>query len=186
MSSANVNLRTMRFDVVLRTFTDFFDREKIRFVVIGGLAIHAWRRSRNTQDIDFAVDLSQRETVVAFAESMGYKTHFLSDGYSNHEHSSSDWGRVDLMYVTGETAEKVFATATIKPIAGDIAAPVARPELLAAMKATAMKNAPRRVLVDAADVQFLMNVPGVDRDAIRDYFAQRGLLELFNALEKHS
>src|SRR5438477_1553111 len=98
MSSANVNLRTMRFDVVLRTFTSFFDREKIRYVVIGGLAIHAWGRSRNTQDVDFAVDLSKRDEVIQFIESLGYQTLFASDGYSNHQHPSNDWGRVDLMY----------------------------------------------------------------------------------------
>jgi len=175
----------VRFDVVLRTFSDFFEKEGIRFAVIGGLAIHAWGRSRSTQDVDFTIDAVNRSRVIAFAESVGYRTIFVSDGYSNHESPSPDWGRLDFMYVTGDTAERVFATASTKPLVGDIQAPVPRPELLAAMKATAMKNAPQRVLTDAGDVKFLLGLPGVDRDAIRAYFARQGLAELFDAIERH-
>jgi hypothetical protein len=153
----------MRFDAVLRTFTDFFESEGMRYAVIGGLAVHAWGLSRNTQDVDFAVDLSVREQLIAFIESLGYRTLHASEGYSNHEHPSPDFGRVDIMYVTGVTAEKLFSTTESKLIAGDIRAPVARPELLAAMKATAMRNAPDRIHGDAADVQFLLSIPGVDQ-----------------------
>src|SRR5262249_46708902 len=36
--------RTMQFDEVLRTFGEFFEREKIPYAVIGGLAMQAWGR----------------------------------------------------------------------------------------------------------------------------------------------
>lgn len=174
----------MQFDVVLRTFSDFFERENIRYALVGGLAVYIWGlHSRSTHDVDFALDLSSREKVVEFAESSGYETLYVSDGYSNHLASDSQLGRVDLMYLTAKTADVVFTTAEHRRF-GELELPVARPELLAAMKATAMKSRPARVLIDAADVQHLLSVPGVDREQIRNYFAEQGLLELFDAIER--
>ena len=53
------------------------------------------------------------------------------------------------------------------------------------MKALAMKNRPMRVLIDSPDVAFLLSLPETDRAAVRDYFAKQGLLELFDAIERH-
>ena len=64
--------------------------------------------------------------------------------------------------------------------------PVASPEHLAMMKAQAMKNFPHRALYEGEDVRILLQVPGIDRDAVRDYFDRHGLLELFCAIEKQS
>lgn len=176
----------MRFDGVLETIFGEFERESIRYVVIGGLAMQAWGYSRFTRDVDLAVDRNEQDRVVAFAESLGYETLHRSDGYSNHLHEDRDWGRVDFMYVDPETAARLFSAATIKSIVGEISAPVPSAEHLLAMKALAMKNSPQRVLVDSPDVQFLLRVPGIDRSSVRDYFARHGLLELFDAIDKSS
>ena len=174
----------MRFDEVLRTFARFFETEGIRYALIGGLAMQAWGRSRLTKDIDFAVDSSVRARLIAFAESLGYETLYVSDGYSNHVHTDEQWGRVDFMYLSGDTAEKIFAAAQAKTVVGDAAAPVASAEHLAMMKAVAMKNFPHRALFEGEDVRLLMNAPGVDRDAIRDYFERHGLLDLYDAIDR--
>jgi hypothetical protein len=52
------------------------------------------------------------------------------------------------------------------------------------MKALAMKNFPHRALFEGEDVRVLLDVPGVNREAVRDYFAQHGLLELFDVIDK--
>lgn len=174
----------MRFDEVLRTFARFFEREGIRYALIGGLAMQAWGRSRLTKDIDFAVDSSVRGRLIAFAESLGYETLYVSEGYSNHVHTDEQWGRVDFMYLSGDTAEKIFAAAQAKTVVGDEAAPVASAEHLAMMKAVAMKNFPHRALFEGEDVRLLMNAPGVDREAIRDYFERHGLLDLYDAIDR--
>src|SRR5438477_2406143 len=121
----------MRFDVVLRTFTDFFEREGIRYAVIGGLAMQAWGASRFTKDVDFVVERSDRERVIAFAESHGYETLHFNDAFSNHAHPELDFGRVDILYVDHTTAEKMFARSTVKPIVGDYNGPVPSPEHMA-------------------------------------------------------
>jgi hypothetical protein len=59
---------------------------------------------------------------------------------------------------------------------------VPKPEHLAAMKVHAMSNDPSRVFQDMADIQFLMKLPGVDREEIRRYFEDAGQLERFHEL----
>jgi hypothetical protein len=174
----------VQFDEVLKTFGEFFDRERIRYAVIGGLAVQAWGRSRLTKDVDFAVDVDARDQVIAFAESLGYETLHVSVAYSNHVSAEPRLGRVDFMYVSGPTAERVFAATVRKPIVTGVEAPVASAEHLAMMKAIAMKNFPHRALFEGEDVRVLLNAPGFDRQAVRDFYEQQGLLGLFDAIEK--
>jgi methylmalonyl-CoA mutase cobalamin-binding subunit len=47
-----------------------------------------------------------------------------------------------------------------------------------------MKNDPHRALYEGEDVRALLNVPGVDRHTVRDFFARHGLLELFDVIDK--
>lgn len=173
----------MQFDEVLRTFAGFFEREGIRYAIAGGLAIHAWGHSRTTQDIDFAVEGREQEKVIAFAESIGYRTLHVSDGYSNHEHPEETFGRVDLLYVYGVTAERLFDGAAHRLVAGKVEAPVPKPEHLIAMKVQAIKNAPRRVSIDVPDIEFLLKLPAVDREAVRDYFDRAGLLRIYDVIK---
>src|SRR5512138_1216557 len=100
----------MAVDEVLRTFARFFERENIRYAVIGGLALQAWGYSRFTRDVDIVVERSQRDRVVRFAESSGYETLHVSDGYSNHLRGDPQGGRIDFMYVDRSTAEKLFGS----------------------------------------------------------------------------
>ena len=53
------------------------------------------------------------------------------------------------------------------------------------MKAMAMKDRPPRVLIDSPDVAFLLSLPETNREQVRDYFARHGLLDLFDAIDRH-
>jgi hypothetical protein len=175
---------TMEFERVLRTFTGFFDREGIRYAIVGGLAVAAWGRKRSTKDADFAVDLENQQRVISFSESLGYETLHTASSFSNHLHPDPALGRVDFMYLQGATADRVLSATTTKEVRPGETARVASPEHLAMMKALAMKNFPHRALFEGEDVRVLLDVPGVNREAVRDYFAQHGLLELFDVIDK--
>lgn len=174
----------MKFDAVLRRFSGFFEGEMIRYALAGGLAVHAWGHSRFTHDIDFAVDGAYRTRVLAFTESLGYRTLHASAGYSNHEHPDEDFGILDLLYVYDDTADRLFAEASRRFVAGEVHAPVVKPEHLIAMKVQAIKNAPRRVSIDVPDIEFLLTLPGVDRTTVRDYFERAGLLRIYDVIAK--
>lgn len=173
----------MQFDAVLRTWTSWFEVERVAYALAGGNALRAWGHTRLTYDVDFVIHGKERERAIAFAESLGYETAHVSEGYSNHYHRDEAFGHVDLMYVYGATADQIFAGVVHRTLGG-FALPVVRPEHLIAMKVRAMKNSAMRVLIDAPDIAFLLSLPGLDRDRVREYFSQHGLLKIYDELEK--
>lgn len=173
----------MQFDEVLRTWKEFFDREGVRYALIGGLAMRAWGSARGTHDVDFVVDSAAQPRVIAFAEAQGFETVHVSSAYSNHQRGSDF---LDFMYVDPSTAEQIFARARERVAVGDLPLNVASPEHIAAMKAIAIKSAPRRAFRDMSDVGFLLRIPGVDRQFIRDYFERKGMLDVFDEIEKRT
>ena len=104
-------------------------------------------------------------------------------GCSNHLHADPALGRLDVIYVDEDTRGKIFAEARLATLAG-VTVVVPKPEHLAAMKIHAMKNDSSRAFQDMADIQFLMRLPGVDREQIRAYFYKSGQLKRFHELER--
>jgi hypothetical protein len=167
---------------VLATVAGFLQRQGCRYAVAGAFALHAYGLSRATFDLDFVTEDGAQEPLVRFLEALGYETLHRSEGYSNHVHGDAGSGRVDVVYVGGETARRLFDGARASAaLAGH---PVPRPEHLAAMKVHAMKNDPERTLRELADIQFLLRLPGVDRAEVRGYFERAGLGARYDDLER--
>jgi hypothetical protein len=152
--------------------------------VIGAFALHAYGRARATVDLDFVTVTEAQPGLVEFLLSLGYETLHLSAGYSNHSHPDSTLGRVDFVYVSGETAGRLFEAATTTLRLGAQSIPVPKPEHLIAMKVVAMKNDPDRSFQELADIQFLLRLPGVDDREVQRYFEQHGLREKFDELTR--
>jgi hypothetical protein len=171
------------FARVLESVCGFLDQRGVRYAVIGGLGLAAYGMARTTLDVDLVVDGEAQEELVAFLSRLGYTTLHRSEGYSNHEHADPDWGGVDIVYVRGETSERLFegARTVLGPRGREL--PVPRPEHLAAMKVLAMKNDPTRTFQELADIRFLLELPGVDRGEVRGYFESHGLAERYRELE---
>jgi Uncharacterised nucleotidyltransferase len=172
----------MDFGVMLPVLVEGFEREGIRFAVIGGLAVAAYGHDRTTLDADFLVDLDSQDRAVALLEGLGYETLHRSNAFSNHLHADVTKGRVDLMYVRRPTADEIFARCELRSLPRDLVAPIASPEHIAAMKAFALAENPGRFR-DLEDVLYLLRRPGVDRDEIRRQFERRGLGERYRELE---
>src|SRR5258706_4576806 len=154
---------------------EFFEREELQYAVVGGIGLHAYGLSRTTRDLDFVTESRSQEKLVLFLESTGFRTLHLSPAFSNHRSDDAELGRVDFVYVRGETSSKLFSGCRKLPVLPGRECPVPRPEHLAAMKVNAMKNDPARALQDLADVRFLLELPGVDESEIRSYFEREGL-----------
>ena len=134
----------------------------------------------------FVVEADAQPLVIELVETLGYETLHRSTGYSNHLHADTALGRVDFVYVGGETAHKLFAGSRVQPGPGGFEVPVPRPEHLAAMKVQAMKNDPSRSLQELSDIRFLLALPGVDRTEVQGYFEKHGLLSRFEELDESS
>ena len=160
----------------------FLDREGIPFAIVGALALHSYGYSRATNDVDLLLGADAQQDLIAFLEQRGFETLHRSDGYSNHFHPDPVLGRLDVIYVDRATRDTIFAEARRAPLGGKTMV-VPKPEHLVAMKVHAMHNDPSRVFQDMADIQFLVKLPGVDREEIRRYFQDTGQLERFHELE---
>lgn len=172
----------MELATVIGEVGGFLDAEGIPFAIVGALALHSYGYSRATNDVDLLVGADAQRALIAFLEDRGFETLHQSGGYSNHLHSDPAFGRLDVIYVDKATRDRIFAEARRAPLGGRTIS-VPKPEHLAAMKVHAMRNDPSRVFQEMADIQFLMRLPGVDREEIRRYFQDAGQLERFHELE---
>jgi len=169
---------------VVDVIAGFLEREGAPLALAEAFALHAYGLSRATSDLDFVTDSGVREQLVAFLESLGYETIHASPGYSNHLHRDPAMGRVDFIYVGGETSRRLFTAQGPMLRFGSRELSVPRAEHLAAMKVHAMKNDPGRALQEMADIRFLFQVSGVDEDEVRGYFEKAGLHDKFDEIKR--
>ena len=172
----------MDFARELDVVEGFLARARFRLAVIGGVALTAYGHPRMTLDLDLVTEAEAQETLVAFMESQGFVTLHRSSGYSNHRHPDRTRGRVDFMYVRGDTAEKLFASAKELPGPSGRRILVPKPEHLIAMKVQAMRDAPERTWQDLVDIAYLFRLDGVNRDEVRRYFESAGLVDKWHEL----
>ena len=175
----------MDFVRAFESVAKFLDEKGIRYAVIGGVAIASYGLVRSTEDLDFVVESTGQGAIIQFLESLGYKTLHRSTGYSNHLHSDPSMGRIDFVYVGGETGHKLFTESRLSRGPGESSIPLPKPEHLVALKVLAMKNDPSRIFQDMADIRFLVSLPGVDSLEIRGYFERHGLQEQLDQLDKN-
>lgn len=176
----------MNFRRVLDTVGRFLSDRNYRYALAEAFAMHAYGISRATSDLDLVVETDARREMVAFLESLGYETLHASAGYSTHLHALPTLGRIDCIYVGGETADQLFGGAKEMGALQGIKVRVPRPEHLCAMKVLAMKNDPSRALQEMADIQRLLELPEIDEGEVRGYFERHGLIEAFHEIKKRS
>jgi hypothetical protein len=172
------------FAAALETVTSFLDEKGYSHAVIGGVALAAYGMLRTTLDLDFVVEGRAQEELIAYLETLGYQTLHRSSGYSNHHHADPSRGRIDFVYVRGETSYEIFATCQNRPGPRGLDVRLPKPEHLAALKVFALKNDPGRTFQEMADIRFLLQVPGVSRPEVRQYFARQGLEDRFDEIER--
>jgi hypothetical protein len=174
----------MDAEKVLGLVAGHLDRIGAPWALAGGFALNALGFARLTKDVDLVVDESGREPLLHALMAEGFVVLYASEGYSNLLHSDPALGRLDLIWLDGETSRKVFAGCREVAGPGSRSIRVPRPEHLLAMKAAAIANDPDRGIRDLADVQFLLRLPGIDDNEVRGYFAKRGILDIWERLHR--
>ncbi len=164
----------MKFRSVFEALARFFEEQGVDYALIGAFALKALGHLRATRDVDFVVRQSDQARIVQFAESLGYETIHLSSGYSNHVHAQKGLGRIDFVYATGETAERIFQGVRKRLVLDDLNLNVADPGHLIALKVFAIRNDPSRTFRELADIRFLMSLPGIDSEEVKRVFEKYG------------
>lgn len=169
----------MKFKKTFQLLIDFFERERIDYALIGAFALKAYGYTRATQDVDFIVRQKDRKKIIANLESLGFETLYSSTGYSNHLHPLSGLGRIDFVYVKGDTAESIFKEAVRILLFDNLTVLVVRPEHIVALKVFAMKNDPDRALREMADIKELLSLPEINLQEVQKYFKKYGQMERY-------
>ena len=157
-----------------------------RWMLAGGFALAAWGSTRATADLDLLVDDAARADLLPRLAAEGFETLFDSEGFTNLLHPDPALGRLDLIWVEGETSRKLFAGATERPGPGGTRMLAPKPEHLVAMKVRAIQGRATRALRDGPDLAFLLALPGISENEAREPFIRAGLVELWERLRCRS
>jgi hypothetical protein len=177
-----MGFRAMNFKDVLLNLLHFFNTKKISHSLVGAFALKAYGYLRATSDIEFVVRSEDQAKIVAHLESIGYETLHCSAGFSNHLHPLAKLGRIDFIYVRGETAHAILSQSKDALILEGVSVPVAKPEHLVALKLFAARNDPARLYEELADIRHILKLPGLDMEEIRSYFEKYGQMERYYEL----
>ncbi len=172
----------MDFANALESLAAHLSAENAPWAVIGGLALAVHGAGRLTHDVDIVTERGEQAALVAHLESLGYETLHVSPGYSNHAHTDPAMGRIDAVYVDGETSRTLFAEAREQEIFPGIRVRVPRAEHLVAMKVLAAKNDPSRRLQEMADIAALLRACSIDPLTVRQYFERDDLLDAWEEI----
>jgi predicted nucleotidyltransferase len=171
----------MTFKQQFKILTDFFEKERMDYALIGAFALYAYGYTRATRDVDFMTRIDYQGRIVEYLESLGFDTLHRSKGYSNHLHPIGPV-RIDLVYVGGETAQLVFASTVRKLVLEGIELPVVSPEHLVALKSFSIKNDPGRKFKELADIKEIVRTTGIDKDVLKRYLTEYGLGEYYDEI----
>ena len=169
----------MKFKKTFQLLIDFFERERIDYALIGAFALKAYGYTRATQDVEFIARQKDQKKIIVNLESLRFETLYSSTGYSNHLHPLSGLGRIDFVYVKGDTAESIFKEAVRILLFDNLTVPVVRPEHIVALKVFAMKNDPDRALREMADIKELLRLPEINLQEVQKYFKKYGQMERY-------
>ncbi|MHB8797624.1 MAG: nucleotidyl transferase AbiEii/AbiGii toxin family protein [Thermoanaerobaculia bacterium] len=153
-----------------------------RWMLAGGFALAAYGSTRATADLDLVVDDGVREELLRRLAGEGFEAVFTSEGFTNLLHPDTALGRLDLIWVEGETSRRLFAASRERPLPGGPSVPVPAPEHLVEMKVRAIRNRPTRVFRDGEDLRRLLALDGIDQNAAREAFVRAGLVDLWERL----
>jgi hypothetical protein len=153
-----------------------------RWMLAGGFALAAWGSTRATADLDLIVDDASRDEVLRRIATEGFETLFDSEGFTNLLHPDPELGRLDLIWVEGETSRRLFSAARKRSLPGGALERVPAPEHLVEMKVKAIRSRPTRVFRDGEDLRVLLGIEGIDQNAAREAFVRAGLVELWDRL----
>lgn len=173
----------MDFERVLTTLLKQFEEQRIRYAVIGGVALGMLGTARATMDLDFLVHRQDMERVHAILTAVGYQRRACTENVSHYEHADGEWGSVDFLHAFREISVGMLARAKAYPLFdGRLQVRVLEPEDVIGLKVLAIANNPGRYTKDHSDIEVLAERYGARLDwrRIQEYF------DLFNlATEGH-
>jgi hypothetical protein len=160
---------------VLRLLAEISEEGRLPILLIGGHALQAYGVSRQTMDVDVLVADADASGVGAALQRAGYAQVVHSEIFARYRHPSIVLQDVDVLFVDGATATRMFEQATRWVVGGTTCLVPALPHLVA-MKLHAIQSNPQREPRDFADIVELVraNLGGFSQDELRGLCVKYG------------
>jgi predicted nucleotidyltransferase len=165
----------MNLKEVLKILIHRFDKQKIDFVLSGGLALSTMNIFRFTKDIDLLIFEESREAVHEIMIGLGYVLQdFSTNEIMSYLSPVMMFAQADFLLARRKYTRAMMHRALEKPIFdGEFQVKTLRIEDLIGLKIQAISNDPEnRYLIDAPDIQRLLSMhhDKIDLAFIREYF----------------
>jgi predicted nucleotidyltransferase len=159
---------------------------KLRYLVIGGLAVNFYGYSRDTSDLDFFISLNDRGEWMNLLTQFGYEDFNDGGNFIQYQTPDKNAWPVDLMLVQEKTFAPILE-ACVEADIFDVKTRVPSLEHLIALKLHALKNTRmQRFLKDYLDVEYLMRINRLDvkSKTIRELFEKYGTPDLYEKVSR--
>ncbi len=161
-------------------------RRKLRFLVIGGLAVNHYGYTRDTSDLDFIISQKDRAEWMKLLQDFGYLSHNDGGNFIQYNPPAQNAWPVDLMLVQEKTFAPILAASRDADLFGTKTR-VPSLEHLLALKLHALKNTRMsRFLKDFLDVEYLIRINRLDIKSknIRELFEKYGTPDLYEKISR--
>jgi hypothetical protein len=178
---------TMDFLLVFKFLIENFNREKIDFALIGGLALQFAGITRATRDIDLLVLSQNGDKIKDIMLRHGYKLLHESEDVLNFYSENFQLGRVDFLLAHRKYTVAMLKRAQEKDILeGKFKVKVLKIEDQIGLKVQSSSNDPARMHQDMADIELLIknSYPNLDMNVLAEYFELFGRKEELEKIVK--
>ena len=175
----------MDFEKVFAFLLTHFEKNNVRYALMGGLALDASGYSRATEDIDILILKEDMPKVKQFLLNLGYEPVHESEDVSNFKGLLKELGQIDFLHAHREYTRNMLKRARDCAILENkFRVKVLKPEDLIGLKVQAGVNDPKRGSREWADIEHLLILHKGEHDLelLKEYFALFGLEDQLNRL----
>ncbi len=176
----------MDFKRVLEELLQGFEKNKVRYALMGGFAMGLWGMGRTTVDLDFLVHKNDLSKVEEIMTALGYECKFQTENVSQYVSPLRVFGEVDFLHAFRQPSLRMLDRAVDKKVFGEMRLKVLRPEDIIGLKLQAIKNNPHRKEREIEDVVFLASEYGsvMDWSVVEEYVKILDVQGLYEELQK--
>lgn len=164
----------MDFKTVTRILLDSFQKENVRYALIGGFALGALGVPRSTVDIDFLVHRDDLPKVNKLMKKNNYECVFKSENVSQYVSHIKIFGEVDFLHAFRKISVGMLDRAIEKDIFdGEFKIKVLKPEDIIGLKLQAVANDKNRFTSEYADIEALLDHynRNLEWSLLKEYFS---------------
>ena len=181
------NILDMDFKMVLRIVLGEFEKENVRYALIGGLALGALGVARSTVDVDFLESLEDMPKVDNIMKANDYECAYTSENVSQYISSLKMFGEIDFLHAFRKASVGMLDRASEKEIfGGELKIRVIGPEDMIGLKLQAAVNDDKRRGQEYADIESVLEkyASSLDWNMLEEYFEVFGMNEKFVELRE--